>query len=129
MSVKELYKLVKCLFAEIEKLKVTTAQVAGGLEDVDLCCEFTRVVTDGLAINLGTDTKFATIDFNGLLSDVDISSYAPTGLVEGARVTFRKLDNSPYKIIFTDEFGVTYSFIDKYSEYITLYWDGTKFFI
>lgn len=70
--------------------------------------------------DLPSDMVVLDLDLSG--GDYDASAYKPLGLVHGAIVRLRKLDQSAHKIVFTDHTGVTYSFVNRYSEFITLQW-------
>lgn len=84
------------------------------------------VVVDNVLPTMFTNgTTELFLDISNMDSDVDLTSWLPTNLAKGARIRIRKIDNSPYKITFTDNV-LTYRFIDKKGEYIDLNWDGNS---
>lgn len=54
--------------------------------------------------------------------DVDLTGWAPAGLVDGSVVQVRKIDGGPARLVFTDHIGVFYSFVRSRGEFITLMW-------
>ena len=59
------------------------------------------------------------IDIDGMTTERDLSGWIPTGLIDGAVVSVRKVDTSPHAIFVTDAQGLTYKFVDKRGEVIS----------
>lgn len=72
------------------------------------------------------DTNKVFLDVDTTSGSVDISSYAPTGMVPGTVFTIRKTDTSQNIIQFNDGV-IDYTFVDRPGDHICLYWTGTNF--
>lgn len=72
--------------------------------------------------NLG-DATATGIDIGGMTSDVDLSSWMPAGVPDGAIISIRKIDSSGFKLIYTDRQGITYRFVDKRGELMTFIYE------
>ena len=59
------------------------------------------------------------IDIQNLAEDLDLTSWLPAGLSDGAEVSVRKLDDTKHRIVFTDSAGILYNFVGKRGEVIT----------
>lgn len=70
------------------------------------------------------EKHFVMVDFIGLTADIDLSNWIPNSARSNAVFRFRKMDNTEYKITFTDEQGIVYNFVNRRGEFITLYYDG-----
>lgn len=68
------------------------------------------------------------IDFIDQTSIIDLTNALPTNMCVGARLIVRKLNNKPFDIQYNDG-QVNYVFINQYSEYIELYFNGTNWHI
>jgi hypothetical protein len=75
-----------------------------------------------------TNTTFLNINVNTMDFDIDFTNQLPVVLVAGSRVVIRKRDSSLYKIIYNDGFE-NYTFVNKKSEYIELYYNGLTWII
>ena len=58
--------------------------------------------------------------------DTDITGIIPAGLEVGDHIVFRKIGTAFCKLIYQDDNGVNYEFVDKHSEYMTLFWSGSN---
>lgn len=70
-------------------------------------------------------TLMAFIDVSTGAADFDFSAWAPTGLADGAHVRVRKVDGTPTRIVYTDNTGVTYNFVNQRTEFISLVYEKT----
>jgi hypothetical protein len=86
-----------------------------------------NVTVDTLPIT-STAVDFLTIDFSNFNGNIDLTSQLPVNLDTGAKVTLRKTDTTNGKIIYNDGV-ILYNFINKNGEYLTLFWNGTKYII
>ena len=68
------------------------------------------------------DTSQAFVDLDTSAGDIDASGWQPTGLADRAIVQLRKLDRTASTISYTDSAGVAYTFVNRYSEFMTLMW-------
>lgn len=71
------------------------------------------------------DTALVIIDLDLSGGSVDLTGWMPAAGSCGAQIRFRKVDNSPNKITWTDYLGIHYNFVNKRGEFITLLCDGT----
>lgn len=76
---------------------------------------------DPLPTTFPNDTAAAQIDVDASSGSVDLSSWAPTGLKDGAIVSLRKTDASANQIQYTDTVA-GYNFVDQRGEFLTLMW-------
>jgi len=89
----------------------------------------TVINSDGvLPVNVDDNTSFYILNLDNMTQDVVLDSYKPVGLIKGATVRVRKIDDSPYKIKFQWN-NISYTFVDKATEYIDLLWDGSKLIV
>lgn len=58
--------------------------------------------------------------------DTDITGNIPSGIEIGDHIVFRKIGTANCKLIYQDDNGVNYEFVDKHSEYMTLFWSGSN---
>ena len=76
-----------------------------------------------LPTNLGDGTGNA-IDITSMTGDVDLTSWMPTGVPDGAIISIRKAESSGFKIKYTDtRIGITYDFVDKKGETMTFIYE------
>lgn len=66
------------------------------------------------------------INLTAMTADIDLDTWTPTSLSEGAKVFVKKLDASSFKIGITSD-GVRFNFVDKPGEFYSLLWDGSTF--
>lgn len=85
------------------------------------------VTNDTLPI-ISPSVDVLNVDFENFNGDIDLTGQLPLNLKTGARVTIRKYDSTNGKIIFNDGV-ILYNFINKQGEYLTLFWNGTKYII
>lgn len=69
-------------------------------------------------------TQHVFIDVDNMSTDLDLSSYSPTGLIDQALVRVRKIDSSANVITFNDG-SVNYNFVNRRSEFMTLKWNSS----
>lgn len=86
------------------------------------------VTNDSLPITVANNISVLNVDFDNFDADIDLTGQLPTNLIKGSKVTLRKIDNTLFKILF-DEGVVLYDFINSKGDFITLYWNGTKYII
>jgi hypothetical protein len=85
------------------------------------------VTADTLPIT-STSVDVLNIDFDNFNGNIDLTGQLPTNLKVGARVVLRKIDTKGGRILF-DDGVISYNFINKKGEYLTLFWNGTKYII
>ena len=90
----------------------------------------TTIDVDGnvLPINIQEGTGFLILNVDNLTEDLNLQNYTPTGLVKGATVRVRKMDDSDFKIQYADG-SLEYSFVNCATEFIDLLWDGSRLII
>jgi len=69
----------------------------------------------------------AYVDTSG--GDVTLTPGPLTGLEQGDTIMFIKTTTGAGRIIFTDPDGVTYSFVNRQSEFIKLRYSGTGWYV
>ena len=74
--------------------------------------------TQSIPVAFPPNTSNLFLDVTNMDSDLDITNWMPTGLVDGAIVRVRKIDNTAFKIVWNP-----YGFIDKQYELITFQYD------
>lgn len=62
------------------------------------------------------------IDVDNMTGDLDITGWLPTGLVDSATVSIRKVDTTPHKVIY-DDGVVLYNHVDRQGEVISFQYD------
>jgi len=72
-------------------------------------------------------TQFYKIRLNPMIDDIDLTHWIPTGLLPGAEVTFVK--ESGKGVIKWTENDVSYDYLSRVGELMTLKWTGLKFII
>lgn len=86
---------------------------------------FTPAVTDlsefptDLSVD-GLESPGCYIDVDCSAGDIDISTWYPAGLVDGALCVLRKVDSTHNKIIFTDALGFVYDYVSSQRETLIL---------
>lgn len=86
-------------------------------------------ITDSvLPASFSTVPTHVAINLSNLTTDLDVTSYAPTGLPQGAQIRITKTDQSTGKILFTDPVSnVSYEYMNRMGDVLTLYWNGSNF--
>lgn len=79
-------------------------------------------------IGITLNTTFLKIDVASMSSNIDFTNNLPSNLPTGCRLVIRKLDSSLFKIIYNDGLE-NYTFVNKKSEYIELYYNGLSWII
>lgn len=64
------------------------------------------------------------LDVDNMPADLDLTGWQPASSGDNLTIRVRKVDASPYKIIYTDTAGLSYKFANTKSEYIVLMWDA-----
>ncbi len=81
---------------------------------------------EGLPSSAGIGVNKLQLDFDDMSSDVNLSQWIPTGLIDGAIVSVRKVDTSDYKLLFSDSEG-EYSYLDtKLETILFVYFQATN---
>lgn len=80
-----------------------------------------EITNNTLPLNLSNSANLVLLDLF-LTSDLDISSWQPSGLIDGSLVRIRKMSTDSYKISWNQ-----YSFLNKQYEFITLIWHNNRF--
>jgi hypothetical protein len=86
--------------------------------------EFVISGADPLPV-ISNDTKVAYIDIQAMTADYDITGWSASNLDGVCDIIIRKIDDSPYKITFSDGV-VDYKFIDLKGEYISLKFNNNQ---
>lgn len=90
--------------------------------------EITVLDVIDLPASVQENTSFLILNVTEMNSELNVSNYSPSGLVKGATVRIRKMDDTDLKIVYNKN-GLEYSFVNCKTEFIDLLWNGSQLII